>query len=116
MLKWLILILLAAPCLGSEKDIVDRECDGRKEVVLKDRSRVDCLTDGVAYEYDYATKWAECLTQAMHYGMWTRRQSECVLIYKKPEDFKYFNRAQNLIWHYKLPIKLSHVNEWEQPK
>ena len=106
-----LIFLLTVACNASEDDVVSRECKGRLEVTLPDKTRVDCLTDDVAYEYDYAEKWAECVTQAMHYGMWTDRRGACVLIYKKPEDFRYFNRAQNLIWHYKIDIDLMRINE-----
>ncbi len=107
----LILSVFSSTLFASEADVVKRECNGKLEVTLKDKTRVDCLTDDVAYEYDKAKNWAECVTQAMHYGMWTNRKGACVLIYEKPEDRRYFDRAQNLIWHYKIPIKLEHVKE-----
>ncbi len=105
------LILMLTAVHASERDVVDRECKGKAEVTLRDKTRVDCLTKDVAYEFDFAEKWAECLTQALHYGMFTNRKGACVLIYKKPEDFKFFNRAQNLVWYYGLPIELTHINE-----
>ena len=35
--------------------------DGEMEYVLKDRTRVDCLTDEYAIEVDFAKKWAESI-------------------------------------------------------
>ena len=38
------------------------------EYVLKDRTRVDCLTDKYAIEVDFAKKWAESIGQSLYYA------------------------------------------------
>ena len=49
-----------------EKDYVNKYCNGYKEFVLSDKTRIDCLTDEYAIEYDYAKKWAESIGQALY--------------------------------------------------
>ena len=41
---------------------------GRKEVVLWDMTRVDCLAKDFAIEFDFAKKWAEAIGQSLYYS------------------------------------------------
>lgn len=69
--------------------------NGIMEYKLPDKTRVDCLTDNLAVEFDFAKKWAECLGQAQFYGQMTRRQPACALIIEDPEhDAKYLKRLR----------------------
>ena len=43
-------------------------CNGIEEYKLPDYTRVDCLTDTHAIEFDFANKWAESIGQALHYA------------------------------------------------
>ena len=43
------------------------------EYRLKDRTRVDCLTDDYAIEVDFAKKWAESVGQSLFYAQMTKR-------------------------------------------
>lgn len=70
---------------------------GQMEVVLSDKTRVDCLTNEYAYEVDFANKWAECTGQALHYGKMTGKKPACLLIIEKESDKKYLNRVQTQI-------------------
>eukprot|EP01068_Selenidium_serpulae_P000770 Selendium_serpulae@DN1135_c0_g1_i1.p1 len=80
----LSLHLRRASCKSNtEVQIVARHCtDGKAEFLLPDKTRVDCLTAAVAWEYDFSEKWAECLGQALHYAAATGRQGGCTLICK----------------------------------
>ena len=73
-------------------------CDkqgGVMEYELPDKTRVDCLTDKYAIEFDFAPKWAECIGQAVYYGAMTNRTPACVLIMERGFlDEKYLNRLQ----------------------
>lgn len=40
--------------------------DGKMEVVLKDKTRIDCLTAEYAIEVDFAKKGAEGIGQALY--------------------------------------------------
>lgn len=66
-----------------EADYVDEYCPqlgGQIEYVLEDRTRVDCLTDTHAYEFDWCKKWAESIGQALYYSKMTGRSPAVVLI------------------------------------
>ena len=49
-----------------EEFYVEQTCSGEIEVRLPDRTRVDCLTNEYAIEYDFSNKWAEAIGQALH--------------------------------------------------
>ena len=108
--KFLLLYLMCTVTFASEADVVKRECKGAIEFKLADGTRVDCLTKDEAQEFDFNYNWHECLTQALHYGMWTKRKSVCVLIAKTsttPLHVKRFNDVKN---HYMLPVELRVIN------
>lgn len=53
---------------------------GIEEYELKDKTRVDCLTDTNAIEFDFANKAYEAVGQALHYGIMTGKKPKVVLI------------------------------------
>lgn len=65
---------------------------GSVEHVLPDRTRVDCLTDEYAIEFDWAAKWAEGAGQAIYYGTATGRKPAVVLIVRSLNDIRHVNR------------------------
>ena len=79
---------------------------GKVEVRLSDKTRVDCLTDDFAIEFDFAHKWAEAVGQSLHYSFMTNRRPGIVLIMKSDNDMKYWKRMNNIIWDYRLPINV----------
>ena len=84
---------------------VEQSCTGEVEVRLSDRTRVDCLTDQYAIEYDFTNKWYEAIGQALHYGLMTGRKAGIVLVgTQKDAGYK---RALNVIRAYGLPIELN---------
>ena len=99
---FLILILVSgaahAKRLHLEKEYRSVWCNahnGVMEYTLSDKTRVDCLTDSYAVEFDFACKWAECLGQAIYYGRQTGKQAACVLIMENGEkDLKYLYRLR----------------------
>lgn len=72
---------------------------GEKEVVLADKTRVDCLTKTHAIEVDFANKWYECVGQALHYARMTGKQPGCALIVETEKDMKYWYRLKALTNH-----------------
>ena len=87
------------------------EQKGQMEYVLPDYTRVDCLTEDHAIEFDFANKWAESIGQALHYGMMTGKKPGIVLIIEKPKHFVYYNRIVPLcekygitLWTMKSPL------------
>ncbi|MCQ2753574.1 MAG: hypothetical protein MJ231_00835 [bacterium] len=73
------------------------EHNGVEEYVNSDYTRVDCLTDVHAVEFDFANKWAESIGQAEHYAKMTGKKGMVVLILENPEaEMIYFNRIKEL--------------------
>ena len=69
---------------------------GRKEAVLWDMTRVDCLTKDYAIEFDFAHKWAESVGQSLYYAEMTKKKPAVVLILEKWSDLKYVKRIERL--------------------
>ena len=77
--------------------------NGIMEYENKDYTRVDCLTDNNAVEFDFANKWAESVGQALHYQRMTGKKGKVVLILENPtKEMVYFNRVKKLadIYHF----------------
>lgn len=69
---------------------------GRKEVILWDMTRIDCLTKDYAIEFDFAKKWAESIGQSLYYAKLTKKEPAVVLILDAPTDYKYVKRIERL--------------------
>ena len=69
---------------------------GRKEAVLWDMTRVDCLAKDYAIEFDFAKKWAESIGQSLYYSKMTGKQPAIVLIMTSLTDYKYLKRIERL--------------------
>ena len=69
---------------------------GRKEVILWDMTRVDCMTKDYAIEFDFAKKWAESIGQALYYSKLTGKAPAVVLILTNPIDYRYAKRIERL--------------------
>lgn len=77
-----------------EKDYVNMYCTGKKEYMLPDKTRVDCLTEEYAVEFDFAKKWAESIGQCLYYSKMTGKKPAAAIIITKPSDMKYIKRIQ----------------------
>lgn len=69
---------------------------GRKEAVLWDMTRVDCLTKDYAIEFDFAKKWAESIGQSLYYAEMTKRKPAVALILTSWSDMRYVKRVERL--------------------
>lgn len=63
---------------------------------LSDRTRVDCLTDDYAIEFDYAKKWAESIGQSLYYAKMTGKKPAVAIIIKKTSDKRYIERIKKV--------------------
>lgn len=79
------------------QELAAKDLKGRSEVVLRDKTRVDILTKDVAYEVDFAAKWAEGIGQALHYSTMTERDAGLILIVEKETDYKHVKKVQNIM-------------------
>ena len=69
---------------------------GRREAVLWDMTRVDCLAKDYAIEFDFAKKWAESIGQALYYSKMTGKPPAVTLILTSPADYRYVKRIERL--------------------
>lgn len=100
----LIELLFAASLLSSEADYVNAYCNGEQEHRLWDRTRIDCLIEEEAQEWDFGKKWHEAIGQALWYAMNTGKRAAIVLIVETNSDELGVMRAKRVISHYGLPI------------
>lgn len=70
--------------------------NGIEEYELPDKTRVDCLTDIYAIEFDFANKKYEVVGQSLHYAIMTNKIPKIVLIL----DDKY--KQQQLIYYERI--------------
>lgn len=104
-----VLLLFNTPLNAAEKDYQNPFCEelgGQVEVVLSDRTRVDCLTDTYAIEVDFAHKWAEAIGQALHYAVMTGKQPGIMLIIKSSDDIRHAAKIQRIMREWHLPIRV----------
>ncbi len=85
-------------------------CKGQTEVVLSDKTRVDCLTKYYAIEYDFARKWAEAIGQSLHYASMTDKLPNIALIIESQADCRHYVRLLNVVRHYQLSISVNTIN------
>ena len=69
---------------------------GRREAVLWDMTRVDCLAKDYAVEFDFAKKWAESIGQSLYYSKMTGKKPAVALILTSLSDYKYVKRIERL--------------------
>nr|VFK16674.1 MAG: hypothetical protein BECKLFY1418C_GA0070996_102519 [Candidatus Kentron sp. LFY] len=79
-------------------------CQGEIEHRLGNGTRVDCLTETHAIEYDWGASWYEAIGQSLYYGMETGKRSGVVLISRTHRGDIYWQRLNDTIRHYRLPI------------
>ena len=77
-----------------EKEYVNAYCKGITEYVLPDKTRVDCLTDEYAIEFDWGKNWAESIGQSLYYAKMTGKKPAVAIIIKSPKEQRYINRIK----------------------
>ena len=80
--------------------------NGIEEYENYDLTRVDCLTDKYAIEFDFANKWAESIGQALHYEIMTGKMAKVVLILENPQkQIIYFYRVKKIGEKYNFDVE-----------
>lgn len=107
---FLIILIFALPAHGArlhkEKEyqaVWCRQAGGITEYVLDDNTRIDCLTDEHAIEFDFSDKWAEAVGQSLYYAIKTGKKAGVVLILEK-KGSKHLERLQLLSEHYNIKV------------
>lgn len=73
--------------------------NGIEEYELQDKTRVDCLTDTHAIEFDFCNKAYEAVGQSLHYALMTGKKPKIVLILDgkyKQEQMVYVERIKRI--------------------
>jgi len=94
-----------------EADYVDLHCSGVIEHRLPDKTRIDCLTQTHAIEYDWGKKWAESLGQALYYSAMTGKKAGIVLIVNPRTKTRYLTRLNKAIEAHKLDVDVWTVEQ-----
>lgn len=74
------------------------------EVVLADRTRVDCLTNKYAIEVDFAKKWAQSVGQSLYYAKMTGKKPAIALIIDKKKEKRFVKRVRVLTSQYGITL------------
>ena len=69
---------------------------GRKEAVLWDMTRVDCLAKDYAIEFDFAKKWAEAIGQSLYYSKLTGKKPAVAIILTSINDYRFVKKIERL--------------------
>lgn len=85
------------PIKWNEQEHVKFHCLGEIEYRLPDNTRVDCLTETHAIEYDWGKKWAEAIGQSLFYSAMTGKRAGIVLIVNPRTKDRYLRRLQTTI-------------------
>lgn len=98
-----------------EKHFQDEWCQehgGTTKNILEDGTKPDCITETHAVEFEFAGhKWYESGFQSLHYAMLSGKRAGVVMILKKSEDEKYWQRLNTLIDFYGMPIDTWRINQ-----
>ena len=107
----LLSFILGASCASAKRLMPERVyqdawCKGKgaTEVVMSDRTRIDCLTSTHAVEMDFADKWAESIGQSLGYAVMSGRRAGVALIVEKPSHKAKWNKLNTVIKEMNLPI------------
>ena len=112
-MKKILILFLFIPNLSTgsdhpEKYYQDIECyiaAGVTEYTLPDRTRVDCVTEYIAVEVDFAYKWAESIGQSRHYASILGLFPVIWLIMESDKDCKYLLRLMPIANEDRIRVK-----------
>ena len=78
---------------------------GITEVILPDKTRVDCVTKTHAIEFDFTKKWAESIGQSLYYGQQLHKKAGIVLISENDQsDEKYIKRVKSVANYHNIDL------------
>lgn len=125
MMKYLLAALLISSVAAADKlretewsqILATNEIGGETEAKLPDSTRVDILTDRIAYEVEWASKWKEAIGQALYYSASTNRQPGILLLSSgSAKDKVSYLRLMTVATKYNitvLVVKIDKKNNYE---
>ncbi len=78
------------------QNIFCNKLNGIKEYKLRNKTRVDCLTDEFAIEVDFGKKWTEAIGQSLYYGIKTNRKPAIGLIIDIKKEKRFLERLNTV--------------------
>lgn len=72
----------------------NKYCTGDQEVVLPDKTRVDCVTTHYAIEFGFADQWLSDIGQALHYSRSTKKHPGIFMVVETDKDLEYVQKAR----------------------
>ena len=100
----------------------DKFCKGRgrRDVYIQNGIKVDCMTYETLWKVGYADEWREIFTEALTYQIYDdyspsqghTPNSGIVLVQENANDFKSMLKLKQLIKFYKLPLRLSIIENY----
>ena len=102
---------LSSKALEKEKyysEMYCKELSGKVNFTLKDKSKVDCLTDTHAYEVDWADgmKVYEAIGQSLYYASQTNKKPGILLLIRKDSSEKHIRKIKEIINYFNLDVEL----------
>ena len=82
--------------------------NGIEEYELPDKTRIDCLTDTYAIEFDFCNKAYEAVGQSLHYAFLSGKKPKVVLILDskyKQQQMVYYERVKQLGKSYGIEVE-----------
>ena len=80
--------------------------NGAIDYKLNDNSKVDCITDTHAVEFDYGEKWIQAMRKSRHQSLNTGKAPGIVLILENSKDKKYLHKLREITENRRLGIKI----------
>ena len=93
------ILLFAINALSQEKqhesyyqDKFANIINGETEIVLKDQTRVDIVTNNYAIEVDFGYNWAESIGQSLHYKEMLNKKAGVLLVVESNKENRFIKR------------------------
>lgn len=112
-----IMLLISAICYSQKQresyyqKRLGNLMNGKVEVLLDDKTRVDVLTDTFAIEVDFAEKWSESVGQALYYAEKLNKKPGILLVINGRNDDKYINRLMTVAYKHGITVWIMDYND-----
>lgn len=84
--------------------------NGKTEVYLQDKARVDVVTDTFTIEVDFAHKWAEAIGQSLFYAQMLNKKPGILLIVDGKLENRYIFRLLTVTRKYNITVWILDYN------
>jgi hypothetical protein len=106
--------LAAGPAFQTEYDFVKEQCElweGEQDYLLRDQTRVDCVTEEMTVEFEFADNWKRALGPALHAASRTGKAAAIALILRRESDEAYVKELLAVKKSFGLELKIFQLKE-----